>query len=173
MRIDTISPTVPVEIECDGYVPLVVRYDGYKGPTSMAPKYWRTGDFKHTLIEVAVNPSSGAICKMVVTSLRPLQSEPIAINVPSNKTGMPCVSMSQWANDQERVDIEQDVTASLVDRELTVVFGKVEPTSLKRIVCDRMTFLINHFDEFRGITVGNLSEQEVANILYATGQTSA
>ncbi|GAA4441615.1 hypothetical protein GCM10023155_47570 [Bremerella cremea] len=81
--------------------------------------------------------------------------------------------MSQWADDQERVDVEQVVTASLVDRELMVVFGNVEPTSLMRIACDRISFLIDQRNEFRGITVGNLSEQEVANIRYAIGQTSA
>lgn len=174
MQIDTIYPTVAVEIECDGYVPLVIRFDGYKGPTSFAPKYWRTGDFKHSLIEVGVTPSSGVICKIVLTSLRPLQSEPTVTDVPSNATGLPSASLSQWADDQERVDFEQDVTGSLVDRELTVVFGNVASTSLKRIACDRVTFLIDQFEALRGIQVGNLSEQEVENIRYATaGETSA
>jgi hypothetical protein len=45
MRIDEIGPTAAVEIECDGYTPLVARFGGYSGPNFWVPKYWRTGEF--------------------------------------------------------------------------------------------------------------------------------
>jgi hypothetical protein len=172
MRIDTICPIVTVDVECDGYVPLVARFDGYKGPVSWAPKYWRTGDFKRSLLEVAVNPSSGAICKIVLTSLYEIQEKLFVDGEPCSKTGIPSASLSQWSDAQTRIDVEQRILGSLVDRELTVIFAEVESMPLEKIGCDRVIFFIDQFRDLRGFRVTKLSQREIDNLRFAMDQTS-
>ena len=168
MRVNSIISPVPVEVECDGYIPLVVRFGGYKGPTVFLPKYWRTGDFKHTLIEIGVNPSSGAICKIVFTALNLLQSKIILTNEGVTKTGVPCAALEQWENSTERVDVKNDVIGSLANRELTVIFCNLLPRNLEKIQCERIIFLIDHNTDLCGIQIMGLSDQEFENIRNST-----
>ena len=169
MKVESFTPLNSLHVRCDGTVPIVLRFNGYTGPLEFAPKYWRTGNFKNTLIEVGVNPTSGELCKIVLTLLPPRRSERAFTKSPPKTSGVPCVSLSQWKDDKERIDVEQEVIWTLVERELTIVFGSVETSILKGIVCDRMTFLIDQFQELSGFQVSNLSEQEVANFLIAVG----
>jgi hypothetical protein len=171
MRIETIGRAASFDIECDGYVPMVIRLDCYRGPSSFSPKYWRTGDFKRTLLEVAVNPFSGELCRIALTSLSQLRSVPVVFNVTSSKLGLPVASMSQWADNQERIDVDQDVTASLVGRDLTVVCGAVDGTYCERIDCNHLSFVIDARGQLRGVKVEILSDQDVANIQFAIGAT--
>ena len=173
MRIDSFHPFESVEVKCDGTVPMVIRFNGYAGPLMWAPKYWRTGDFKHSLIEVAVDPVTGTVCKIVVTSLSYVYEDHLLVfNVDApNGSGIPTASLTMWENDQTRVDDAHDVKASLVERAFTVIFGDVGTSVTKTIKCGRVSFLISRDDELQGFQVDDLSDQEVENIRYATGVT--
>src|SRR5690606_4303704 len=99
MRIESIGPDAPVEIECDGFVPLTIRLSGYAGPSAWAPKYWRTGDFDRSLVEVAVNPMSGEICKIVVTLLRHSEEAIVIADDLESRRGWPRALPSLWDDD--------------------------------------------------------------------------
>jgi hypothetical protein len=173
MRIDTICRIVPVEIECDGYVPLVVRFAGYNGPVSWSPKYWRTGDFKRSLLEVAVNPLTGVICEIVLLLLPEIQEQLLVNCQPGSKTGIPSASLSEWGGVQKSIAFEQKIQGSLVGRELTVVFGEVESMPLEKIECAPVTFFVDSLKNLRGFRVTKLSEQDVDNLRFTINQTSA
>lgn len=172
MRIETIYPAVPAEIECDGYVPLVIRFDGYYGPDSWAPIYWRTGDFEHSLVEIGVNPSSGAICSVILVCLPGIESTALLKPTLSSTPGLPGAALYQWhAKSQSiealvRIDCNQRVAGSLVDRELTLIFGDIASGELKGVRCDRVTFLIDTAKNLRGLQIADLSHEECENLRF-------
>jgi hypothetical protein len=59
-------PVEDTALEIDEYVPLRFRCQDTFDPV---PLYWRTGDFHRQLIEIGLNPYSGAVCKITVTGL--------------------------------------------------------------------------------------------------------
>ncbi len=172
MRIDDIGPPVSVEVVCDGSVPLDVRFDGYEGPISWAPKYWRTGDFHRSLLEIGVNPTSGAICTIVLVCLDRFQDAIAANCEPGGATGVPRTSLAQWSDAQWKIDVDQDIVGAVVDRELTLLFGEAEPAPLKTIACGRILFFLDERRDLRGFRIRDLSPAEIENWQLATHPTS-
>lgn len=168
MRIDRIGPEVVTKIECDGYVPLIIRFDNYQAPCQFAPNYWRFGDFRRSLIEVAVNPSNLAICKIVFTSLPRLSEKLTLGDETSIVFGLPIASPSQWSDTKNRIDIVGDVFTSLSDGKLMVLLGDTQPSMHDEIRCDSVTFFVNTDREIYGLQVNHLSEQDIANFICAT-----
>lgn len=167
MEIESINPVVTVEIECDSYVPVIIRFDGYEGPISWVPKYWRTGDFKRSLIEIGMNPNSGAICKIVLTLLCDVVSHPIAGEATSERSGLPIAAMSPWRDGQSRVDIKQVIANALTENELTVLFGVREFAELDKVMCGRVAFLIDRQARLCGLQVVRLNSQEIDNLRFS------
>lgn len=169
MRLRSLSPAVPIEIECDGCTPLTVRFDRHRRPASTALKYWRTGDFNNSLIEIAINPSSGEIVEIVVKALHSIVQEPIVASESHGETGVPVVSMSQWKGGQQSIDMPQEICGSLANRELTVVACEAKSMALAKLRCGRVVFLTDHLHYLRGFQVLGLSEADVNSILSACG----
>lgn len=51
-------------VQVTDYLPISVRCAEV---ASLTPLYWRTGDFKKSLLEIGLNQNTGAICKVTVT----------------------------------------------------------------------------------------------------------
>ena len=172
MRIETIYPAASVEVECDGYVPLVIRFDGYYALDFWVPIYWRTGDFERSLVEIGVNPSSGAICEVVLVCLPGIETTALVSAEASDETGLPGASLSQWPVESQwseaivRTDVNQRVVGSLVNGELILLFGDVDSASLRHIRCDRVAFLIDPSRNLRGLRVADLSPREIENLRF-------
>ena len=171
MRIDDICPTAAVEIECDGYTPLVARFGGYSGPISWAPKYWRTGNFERSLLEIGVNPLSGEVCAIDLVAIDKFRDK-LTLNIqPCSETGIPVTSLSQWSDDLKTIDVKQEIIGSLVDRELTVIFGEAESAICKEVTCGRFAFFLDGLTDLRGFRVKELTPSELDNVRLATNQT--
>lgn len=167
MQVQSISPSVPLQIECDGYVPLVIRMHG---DASWPPQYWRTGDFKKSLVEIAIDPSTGTICKIVVTSICDVSTASHLTNVANMqpRSGVPNAKLTIWDSDQTRVDVKGVVRGSLEGRTFTVTFGDYQEIN-SVVNCDRVNFLLNSTDDLFGFQVIELTEQEVEDLRCAIG----
>jgi len=166
MQVESISSTVPVQVEFDGYVPLVIRFGDR---ANRLPKYWRTGDFKHSLVEIAVDPLTGSIDKIVVTSISDISTDCYLINDfdMEHVSGVPKMSSKVWEKSQTRVDVEGLVCGSLVGRTFTVALDKSQiPLSL--VKCGRVTFLLSPTKKLCGFQVFDLSDREIKNLRFAT-----
>ena len=168
MQVDSIAPVESASIEFDGYVPVVIRVNGeFEWP----PRYWRTGDFEKSLVEVGVDPNSGALCKVTVTSVDGLSNQPISPigMVDSVPNGLPRAVLATWPDGQTRVDEQHELTASLVGNRLTVAFGEFDQPMTNSVRCDRVIFLIDESNTLRGIELHELTEGEIENFRYAVG----
>ena len=171
MRINEIFPTAAVEIECDGDIPLTARFGGYSGPIFWAPKYWRTGNFEQSLLEIGVNPLSGEVCTIDLVAIDRFRDK-LTLNIqPCSETGIPVTSLSQWSDDLRTIDVKQEIIGSLVDRELTVIFGEAESAICKVVKCGRFAFYVDGLTDLRGFRVKELTPSELENVRHATNQT--
>jgi len=168
MQVQSINPPAAVQIDCDGYVPLVVRVNSN---AKWPPKYWRTGDFKHSLVEIAVDPSTGTVCKIVVTSIRDVSADGQSTDAVSRRKrsdGVPNALLTVWEGEQTRVDVEGQVRGYLEGRTFTVVLGD-DQKDCNVVNCDRVNFLMNSSNELCGFQVEELTDQELENLRYAIG----
>lgn len=168
MQIESYSPFESLEITCDGTVPMILRFNGYAGPISWAPNYWRTGDLEYSLVEIAVDPTTGTICKIVVTSIQEISTESQLTKQVIRQMGcaVPNAMLTTWKGDQTRVDVEGDVGGYLDGRTYTILFGG-EQLANNVVNCGRVDFLMNSTDELCGFQVVELTDRELGNLRYS------
>jgi len=170
MKINSISLENSVSIKCDGYLPVIITFGGNDGPTTWVPEYWRIGDFKRSIVEISICPTTGTICKIVVTLLNKMLTVlPAYECLPAGK-GIPNASLSIWQEDKGRIDVNQEVYGCLIDNEFSVLFSNADELRLQKSSCGRVAFLIDDSGILKGFEVGNLSQQDIENIKYATKQ---
>lgn len=168
MKVVSISPPVQAHIECDGYVPLVIRFEGN---APWPPKYWRTGDFRHSLVEMAVDPSTGTVCKIVVTAIHDVCTGDGKLDRHlgwGRRSGVPTTSLTIWAGNQSRVDVEGNVRGSLDGRTFTILFWDGYD-GFEIVNCGRINFLVDARNELAGFQVLDLTELELENLRFAIG----
>jgi hypothetical protein len=169
MNLSSLLPESGVQIECDGYVPLIARSVGC---TAFPLQYWRTGDFKKSLIEVGVDPSNGAICKITVTSLAGIGSHAFQMaDLSATQAGLPCISLEDWAG-SSRKDVEQPVEATLIGNRLVLQFGPQRGQLTTAIRNGRVVFQIDQSRIISGIEILELSTKELEEFRYAVGITA-
>ncbi len=165
MRINSFLPGCDATVEFDGYVPMIARV---KGDFQFPPNYWRTGDFKQSLVEIGVDKSTGAICKVAVVSLNKLHNDAAEkADLDSIGLGLPCVKTDAWNNSTIRIDVEQEVSASLIDDRLVIQFGSVETHFRNAVRCGRLVFQVGDENILCGIEVTDLSPKEIENFRYS------
>lgn len=166
MKIVSFSPSTPESLETDDYVPITARFEG---DFQFPPSYWRTGDFKKTLIEFGVDRASGSICKVTATCLnRPVTSDRQRIDFGGFREGLPQTDISFW-NNKIRIDTPQSIATSLNDDQLVIWFGEIERATEDSVRCGRVAFLIDEESVLCGIGFEGLSPQQIKNLLTATG----
>jgi len=166
MKLSSILPESGVQIECDGYVPLIARSVGCK---AFPLWYWRTGDFKKSLIEVGVDPSSGAICKITVLCLAGIGSHASQMaDLSATQAGLPCISLEDWAG-ASRKDVEQPVEAALIGNRLVLHFGPPRGQLSTAIRNGRVVFQVDQSGVICGIEILDLSTKELEEFRYAVG----
>lgn len=170
MRIASIASVAPVSIECDGYVPIIVEFaGGFEWP----PKYWRTGDFETSLIEIGVDPRDKTICSITVTSLSslPEKSKSEALPLEDFQPGLPRADPAIWSQEQWYVDDKCEVKAVLIEDQLIVAFGDLDQPMTNSVICGQVVFLIDKMNVLRGFTIHGLTEREIENLRSTTAQT--
>ncbi len=166
MRILSLRDPCPVTIESDGYVPVMARF---QGAFEFPPLYWRTGDFRRTLVEIGVEKSSGAICKVTVTLVDGLRSGcESEIDVMALREGISCADIALFGTNT-RVDVEHEVVASLEDSQLIVRFGDGVPAIPESCRSGNVSFLVSAESELCGVAFSAFSIQQIANLRFAAG----
>ena len=167
MKVERILPPTGVAIECDGYVPLVARNIG---EFTYCEKYWRTGDFKNTILEFGVKPTDGTICKVTVTLMGKFSRKLLPfVELCSIRDGVPCLDLMRWHESAKSLDDHGPFDASLVKDRLVIRFSNSDAKICHGIRNGRLIYVVDSDDELTGIEVLDLSSQEINNIMYTLG----
>ncbi len=68
LRVSELSVSVDSEIVVDHYVPLTITWEAL---SPVSPVYWRSGDLKHSFVEIGVDPRSGNLLSITMTLAGP------------------------------------------------------------------------------------------------------
>lgn len=166
MKRSSLLPETGVQIECDGIVPLIARFE----VCPAAPlQYWRTGDFEKSLIQVGVDPSNGAICQITVVCLAGVGPHAFPMtDLSSVQVGLPCISMEGWAG-SFRKDVEQPVEAAVIGNRLVLQFSPQRGQPLTPIRNGRVVFQVDPSQIISGIEILELSTEELGKFCWALG----
>jgi len=80
---------IPVRFEC--------------GQRTDAPLYWRTGNFSSSLIEIGLTRETGAICRVVITSIDPsaVSNNDTVPRCSNRLQGVPLCDVSAWPSESQ------------------------------------------------------------------------
>ncbi len=169
MKMSSLRRCCPVDIESDGYVPVMARFrDEFEAP----PIYWRTGDFKKTLVEIGVDRNNGAICKITVTSINGVSDTTlpkIGFALSDLKEGIPCADLEVLGG-ETRVDVQCVVRALLERDELVVRFGDSVPTIDNSSRCGNVAFLVSAANEVCGVGFCSFTDEQIDNLRFSSGE---
>jgi hypothetical protein len=88
----------------------------------LTPLYWRTGDFKKSLLEIGMNENTGAICKVTVPLIgncSTTESEDF-LDATRVKSSLPLCDISDWP--KERFKDEPFTFATLVGKDSVLIW---------------------------------------------------
>jgi hypothetical protein len=68
----------------------------------VTPLYWRTGDFKKSLLEIGLNQNTGAICRVTVTLIGSYSTTGLGdpTEVTTAHAGLPICDIGDWPKDR-------------------------------------------------------------------------
>lgn len=67
LKITSSIKLIDYDLTIDDYVPFSFRCNC---PNSEVPFYWRTGNFKTSLIEIGITPSDATLCRLVISCFK-------------------------------------------------------------------------------------------------------
>ncbi|MFM1652570.1 hypothetical protein ACI7RC_10790 [Brevibacillus sp. B_LB10_24] len=156
-------------IEIDPYIPIDIRWE--LDNTHDRTLYWRTGDFKKSLLELGMS-SQGVIRSITLTQtdnyfLDSLESNLIGLSVSS---GLPVFNVAK-VPENGFLDEEERFEVHLRDKEVCIKFGKSKNlTSL--IQSGRVRFGIDQSGLLSMVAVVNLTELEYLQLKNTLQSTS-
>lgn len=155
LRISELSVSVDSEIVVDQYVPLTITWEAL---TPVSPVYWRTGDLKHSLIEIGIDPRSGHLSSITMTLIGP-EVEQTTITAPDSlgavEVGHPICDIGAWGSDVY-VDCAASLRVHLFGDALRVLFGGQQIAS--SIVDGSVRFYLSLDRELIGFGIDCLSD---------------
>lgn len=106
----TVKGSIQVEnadLEIDDYVPFVFRN---RDNQTSVPLYWRTGDFKSSLLEIGINPETGAIATVKVPFFGIYEASSTPWKEPTARLakGLPLCGLEIWSKSDEFKDKFKD-----------------------------------------------------------------
>ncbi|AJF55810.1 MULTISPECIES: hypothetical protein [Enterobacteriaceae] len=89
-----------VAITIDGYIPVDIKIIDSK---KLPPLYWRGGDGKKNLLELAVLPENGflsSITLVMIASDSIHKTDSLSVSLPSSECGVPVVNTKLWSHSE-------------------------------------------------------------------------
>jgi hypothetical protein len=157
LKIMGVSKLVPVKIITDMYVPIKVKF-GEWDISKENTIYWRTGDFKNSLIEIGIASQSGILRSITLTQARNVffDSE-VKCDQTIQNSGIPRFCTDDWASNgirDEKLKFEVHLSAS----KMSVILSNTNVKS--EIDCNRVYFGIDQDNHLCMFEIFNLTLDE-------------
>lgn len=173
LKIEEIDSSLTSKIEVDEYVPFSILF----GEESLSPPlYWRGGDGKFSLVEIALNRKSGAIQGLTLTSLDidNVRKANGFFSEEFTEEGIPVCDLSEWCaidssgefssnfHDEFNLKMELEVGQNFV----LLTLSK-EDMATRYIRNNNVRFGVNSSGYLCSIWISELSISEVETIVSA------
>lgn len=158
LKLKLIDNKVSEDIQIDPYIPIKIKF-GKWNLVNEETKYWRTGDFKKSLLEVGIASKGGIIRSLTLVEAESinLDSERIINYTVDTQSGIPVFDLSSWEN-SNRIDENGFLQVNFCERCLQIIFSDNEIRT--QVVNERVKFGLDENGELCCIEVINLSDKE-------------
>jgi hypothetical protein len=146
---------------------LVVRAE-WPSTGEEPPRYWRTGDFRTSLLEVGIHPRTGGLVSLtLVLAKELLESGPDASKLEDIATsvvqGVPEFDVSSWAPNGQFLDEKRDLRVFVGNDRLSIECDH-RPPRVRCIQSGRVLFGVNETGTCYAVQIAGLSDQEMRAI---------
>ncbi len=152
------------QVETDFYVPLdVIMTNSGAG----VPRYWRTGDFKRSLLEVGLETGSGRFLSVTVTQSPKGASRKVAA-APASQPQQPGIPVFELGTLKE--DFTDEKGPFLLHVGADFVWLDLAPgqAHLHELRYDRLRFLLGPENVWLGLVVEGLTELQLSELWEGT-----
>ncbi|MBN2909207.1 hypothetical protein JQC72_06680 [Polycladomyces sp. WAk] len=157
-------------IEIDPYIPLNIKWDCNTNKIDLGKLYWRTGDFKTSLLEVSLEPHSGTICSITLVAwniLRTKLPKRMERDIPQ-QYGRPVFNISDFSSDGYDVyDCAGSFTVYFEGDKIYVLFVEDVRKVTSMLVNGRVRFGLDDQNALCWIGVNNLTKNEIEQLKMA------
>ena len=161
-----------ITISIDGYVPVDVKI---VEPDSDFPVYWRVGDGKKSLLELAVLPKNGFLSSitLVIMDVKSIHKvDNIKVDLPQGETWIPIINLEPWISlDNNKFsqrfieDFNYEIQVFISEKSMLIQLRK-GCNKINWMRCGRNLFL--GLDEEMKIThllLNELTEVDISNFM--------
>ncbi len=161
LNVTKVSNSVSEKIEVDQYIPIKIVWGKYN-IFSEETLYWRTGDFKKSLIEIGIASRSGVIRSLTVVHSDKINFNKDKINWPELVSdGTPMFNVQSWPHNG-RKDEDGLLELCCNGNTLDIIFSKEMITH--KIVSGRICFGLNVDANLCVVSVTELHKDEELQI---------
>lgn len=165
-----------VAVSIDGYIPIDVKL---LEPRVLPPLYWRVGDGKKNLLELAFLPENGFLSAITLVIMDPdsiHKMEHSPVTLVGNRIGLPVVNTELWESfDSESFgnrfidDFHIDIHAVVSSRSILLEVGE-KPHKINWIKCSNAFYVgTNDKNNITNLFFDNLTQEEIKSFFDAVG----
>ncbi len=149
-------------LQVSDYVPISVRCVEL---TSSTPLYWRTGDFKRSLLDIGLNQNTGAICKVTVTLIANYFKKTIEdLGEASILRGcLPICDISSWPSD--RFKDESFAFTTLIGENSVSIWMAPEAPLSAIYECGQIRFAADGAGYLRLMQFNDVNESDIDQVI--------
>ncbi len=146
---------------------LVVNVE-WPAPTTEPPRYWRTGDFRHSLLEIGVHGQTGQLVSMTLVSVKelsvwPPKGEHLDELATTVVNGIPVFDVTDWQNDTVFVDEPNDLRIKLGTDRVLIEWGRPSAPA-RSLHSGRILFGVDERGALFSVQIAALSNEDVDTI---------
>lgn len=161
LNISKLNDRIPEIIEADPYIPIKIKW-GKWNELEESTVYWRTGDFKKSLIEIGIASESGLIRSITVVTADKIFFDIKKFILSENlKNATPSFSIGYWKQNR-RLDENGLLEIHYNDNEINIVLST--NTITQTIVSGKVCFGLDSSSNLCVISVLQPSQEEMLQI---------
>lgn len=159
------EPKVDISIEFDPYVPLTVLADVEK---VIAPRFWRAGNGRNSLVEIGLQDTTGVLFSITLTMIDPAKIEFTEVSLIDKGPvlgGLPVFNTGAWSSDNNSYhdsfvdEFRQNFRVILGPDYLRIVFDDIDsPTTI--LECGRLKVGITSNKKLSTLTIDAVTLEE-------------
>lgn len=164
MKVIGLTSSFVEEIVVDAYIPIKVRWEPCTQELSspIPPYYYRTGDFKKSLVEIGIN-DKGFMKKVVVTLVDKryvyFKRTKEEIKISLIEKGLPLIDISSWPFSEIYWDVEKEFKVYIYQDSISLLLNSEEKV-ISIVESHHVRFFLNDKNSIEKISFFNLSTKE-------------
>lgn len=164
LQLKALNKEINSTLVFDCYLPIEIEFGSWD-ITKESTLYWRTGDFKKTLLEIGIAETSGILRSIRLVTPPQITMQDFKIFNNTTELGLPIFEITGWQEDDYYQDESINFQVYFDNNSLVIVFSKPEITLT--IINERIRFNFDRDNKLCSIEVINIKEAESKLLLEA------